>query len=509
MTYKILLISPPIFDYYYTPARMEPLGLYYIKKSLDEIEGVQADIYDAVYSGKKKAVKKPDEFSYLEEIYKEDYSAFSLFNKYYRFGDSFDKIISLIKDNNYSLAGISSLFSAYHPDVENLIYRIKTETNAKAAIGGWAVSSEPEFISKTTYADYIIPENPELNFKKLAEVLIAERELHHSGKIFHAGKGTAVCPDEDDKFSIEDYPLRDRPYFFRNRRIAKMILSRGCVNRCGFCSVHSRYKYQARSIDSIKNEIDYLHNEGVQLIDFEDDNLFNGKDFSEGLLSVLKFYSLKGMAFTAMNGITASNLMPYVEEALDSGFIEFNLSMATGNEKTLSDLSRPDFTVPVKYIAEKNAGRVDISAFLIAGMPGTDVNDLLNDIIYLAALPLKIGFSPLYIIPGARIFKDFGIPENRRLTRGSALYKFGKGFNRYDIASYWKLVRIINALKTAQNPETLEEDIFYFRKSISEKSWYHKNKNFTWNKGFSFSCEFPGKINIISMKGKQLELSLK
>ncbi len=509
MQYKILLISPPIFDYYYTPARMEPLGLYYIKKSLDEIAGVETVIYDSLYSGKKKPIKKPYEFSYLDEIYKEDYSAFSLFNKYFRFGDSFDKIISCINENSYKLVGISSLFSAYHPDVENLLHRLKTETTAKTAIGGWAVSSESDYISKITNSDYIIPSDPELSFKKLAEILMVGREPVLEGKIFQSDKNGVHCSNENEFFTIENHPLRDKPYFFRGRRIAKMVLSRGCVYRCGFCSVHGRYKYQARSLDSIEKEIQYLYNQGVQLIDFEDDNLFNGKDFSAGLLSVLKSYSEKGMAFTAMNGITASNLAPYVEEALACGFTEFNLSMATGKEKTLSDIKRPDFAAPVKYIAEKNAGRVDISAFLIAGMPGTDTKDLLTDILYLAALPLKIGFSPLYIIPGVKLFDNISIPENRRLTRGSALNKFGNGFNRYDIASYWKLVRLINALKLSASPELLDEDIFYFRKSVSEKNWYHKDKSGNWYKGFAFSCDFPDKIDITSLNVKTMELALK
>ncbi len=509
MQYKILLISPPIFDYYYTPARMEPLGLYYIKKSLNKLTGVESDIYDSMYSGKKKSVKKPDEFSYLEEIYKEDYSAYSLFNKYFRFGDSFDKIISCISENNYNLIGISSLFSAYHPDVENLLYRIKTETTAKTAVGGWAVSSEADYISKITHADYLIPSDPELSFKKIAELLMEGKEPVLEGKIFHSGKNTADCKVEDEIFAIEDHPLRDMPYFFRGRRIAKMVLSRGCVYKCGFCSVHGRYKYQARSLDSIKKEIEYLYNEGVRLIDFEDDNLFNGEDFSLSLLSILKSFSEKGMNFTAMNGITAANLAPYVEEALACGFTEFNLSMATGKEKTLSDISRPDFSAPVKYIAEKNAGRVDISAFLIAGMPGTDLKDLISDILYLAALPLKIGFSPLYIIPGVNLFEKIGIPENRRLTRGSALYKFANGFNRYDIASYWKLVRLINALKLSTSPELLDEDIYYLRKSVTEKNWYHKDKSGNWYKGFAFSCKFPDKIDITSLNGKTAELRLK
>ena len=74
---KILLISPPIFDFYYTPGRKEPLGLLYIKTALDKINGVLADIYDCTLSGKVKKITTPDCYHYLQEIYREDVSQFA------------------------------------------------------------------------------------------------------------------------------------------------------------------------------------------------------------------------------------------------------------------------------------------------------------------------------------------------------------------------------------------------------------------------------------------------
>lgn len=57
MKYKNLLISPPIFDYYSTPARMESLGLNYIKKALMSFQ-VLEQIYTTQSIPAKKSLQK-------------------------------------------------------------------------------------------------------------------------------------------------------------------------------------------------------------------------------------------------------------------------------------------------------------------------------------------------------------------------------------------------------------------------------------------------------------------
>ena len=62
---KILLLSPPVFDFYFTPARKEPLGLLYIKMALEKIKNVSVDIYDTTISGKTRKVILPASLNYL------------------------------------------------------------------------------------------------------------------------------------------------------------------------------------------------------------------------------------------------------------------------------------------------------------------------------------------------------------------------------------------------------------------------------------------------------------
>jgi len=47
MPLKVLLCSPPVFDFYYSFHRSEPLGLLYIKAMLKQYTWLDVDIYDA------------------------------------------------------------------------------------------------------------------------------------------------------------------------------------------------------------------------------------------------------------------------------------------------------------------------------------------------------------------------------------------------------------------------------------------------------------------------------
>ena len=151
---KILLIAPPVFDFYFTTHRMEPLGLEYIKAALENA-GHNVTLYDATASGKLKRVATPPEFAFLDKFYEEDASPFSFHNGYKRLGNSFLKIVDFISKNNFDLIALSSLFSPYHPDVENLAAEIKKVTETPVAIGGTAVGAQKKKIAETTNADYL------------------------------------------------------------------------------------------------------------------------------------------------------------------------------------------------------------------------------------------------------------------------------------------------------------------------------------------------------------------
>ncbi len=507
--FKVLLISPPVFDFYFTPARCEPLGLLYIRESLKQLDDVDVLIYDSLLSGKKKEQLWPEEFNHLRNIYKKDLSAFSLFSSYKRFGDSFNKITAFIEKEKPSIIAISSMFTPYHDDVENLIKEIKKNFNIEIAVGGWAVEAEQENLFKKSSADYFLLGAGENSLTDLVKARKKGNNVSEVQGIIYRkdDKVFKNPPRRLEKDSFELFPERAGSYYFKRKKISRMTVSKGCVFKCEFCAIHRQNKFMCRSLDSVEREMQYLAENGSEIINFEDDNLFFDKIWNKGFIELLsKFNKKYGITYTAMNGITAANLAPIVEEVIDAGFIEFNLSLVSGNKEIAEKIHRPLFAESIEKIADAAKGKVDTLVFLILGLPDATISAILSDIFFLAALPVRIGVSPLYLLPGIDIFEKMGIPEKKRLCRGSALYRFGENFTREDIFSLWKFVRMINYIKEKPFCDKTDDNYEFFSKSLKEKVWYLKKEDGKWEKYLPFEIDLPHQVTICKLDGTKEDI---
>jgi len=504
MPLKVLLCSPPVFDFYYSFHRSEPLGLLYIKAMLKQYTWLDVDIYDARLKAKSKKLQTPDVFQYLHHIYIHDTSWFSLFYGYKRFGASFDRIAGLINEKKYDVVCISSLFTAYHHDVELLVKKMKEHSSAIVIVGGWAVWSMPT--DEKGYADVYVKGDGEVVLPELLHDIYTS----HNGCFHKLPEIIESSNDRVNEFFCNKIPERCGWYTYYGKRIANVICSKGCIHQCAFCSIHSRYTYQHRTFQSIEEEFHYLYTNGVQIINFEDDNFLYARDYALQLLSLMKHYKKKGMNYLCMNGITASNLHAVLDDAIDSGFLEFNLSLVSANDAIARRYNRPQVKEMIQDIAFRCTGRVKVVVFVIAGLPGSSIDDCIQDIVLLAKLPVIIGFSPLYMIPGVPMFETMGLPDDMRLCRGSALYPFGNNATREDIASLWKLCRFINTMKyLPHNPDDihlLQEHIYYYTRACREKRWYYKSSDGTWQQGFSFHASLPEHIHVCDIDGNSREM---
>src|SRR5210317_2136037 len=90
--FDILLIQPPIRDFYLTAKRTIPYGLARIASVLIH-QGYSVDILDALARSKSRTIALPEEMAYLDEYYgRPDRSPFSLFHSFKHFGYSFEHI---------------------------------------------------------------------------------------------------------------------------------------------------------------------------------------------------------------------------------------------------------------------------------------------------------------------------------------------------------------------------------------------------------------------------------
>jgi len=91
---KVLLVQPPIQDFYDTDVRLQPIGLAYlkaaVKKHLPHVEIIIKDYHGGCG---RRTIAIPDELRDLVDYYPmADKSPFSTFHQYYHFGKSFDEI---------------------------------------------------------------------------------------------------------------------------------------------------------------------------------------------------------------------------------------------------------------------------------------------------------------------------------------------------------------------------------------------------------------------------------
>ena len=169
---KLVLLQPPIEDFYHTPVRLVPLGLGYlkaaVKRYLPEVEVVVRDFHQG---WGRRTIPLPNDLAYLKEYFAwPDQSPFSTFHYYYHFGADYQTIADEIGRERPDLVGISSLFTPYYREVWQCAEAVKKALDVPVLLGGSHVSAAPEQMLGHPAVDWIIRGEGE---KPLVELLRA------------------------------------------------------------------------------------------------------------------------------------------------------------------------------------------------------------------------------------------------------------------------------------------------------------------------------------------------
>ena len=438
---KILLIQPPIEDFYTTPIRLYPLGLLYAARVFHH-EGFQVKILDCLNPLKKRKIPIPADFAYLKPFFQNNSY---LFKGYYRFGITEDEITSEILSFSPDAVGISSLFTAYFRNVEETARIVKSRLNVPVFIGGHhATVFSSEISEKSRFIDHILS-GP------------AEGSAPGFGRYLKGGPDKeGFLPDWTSIAPAHDL-LNGSHYRMGKTNYISMIASRGCPVGCDFCSVRAMFgkTIEYREIDAVINEMRLNYNDkNVRIFNFEDDNLsFDRKWFGEFLQAVIKDKILKGIELTAMNGIC----YPTIDDsALDlmkrAGFRRLNLSLVTKDCTLQKDLGRPGRLPHLEQIirAAKKL-RFLITVYLIIGLPGQTRREIQETIDYLFDQDVLVGPSIFYLPPGSPMYNKLGLSKelttNWPLYRSSAFAVETTHLTRSDLIELFSEVRKRNLAK--------------------------------------------------------------
>ena len=155
---KIILLQPPIQDFYDTDIRHQPVGLCYLKAAIKKyLPEVEAEVRDYHHGWGRKSIGLPRELRYLRDIFsRPDKSPFCGFYHYYHFGADFEVIGREIAAAKPDLVGISSLFSPYYREVLDSAAAIKNHYEVPIVLGGAHASACPEMMLASPAVDYVI-----------------------------------------------------------------------------------------------------------------------------------------------------------------------------------------------------------------------------------------------------------------------------------------------------------------------------------------------------------------
>jgi radical SAM superfamily enzyme YgiQ (UPF0313 family) len=458
---KVLLIQPPVQDFYDTDVRLQPIGLCYLKAAVNKhLPDVDVIIKDYHAGAGRRTVAIPRELRYLVDYYGvHDQSPFSTFHRFYHFGEPFDAIENEIADLAPDVVGISSLFTPYFREVLEIAARVRKRTSAIVVVGGSHASAAPDSLLSSPYVDYVIRGEGEKSLVEFLRHLLGQLPVEAVSNLAYKQCGKITYNPISDNFPIDELPFPDLSdlspsvYSLSGRPMTFMITSRSCPHKCSFCSVHTTFgaNYRLRCMENVLAEIELRYRQGYRVIDFEDDNLTYYKStFKELCRRLIERFTDREMEFVAMNGISYLSLDDELLELMyRAGFSQLNLALVS-SDKTVRETTKRPHTLEayVKVVNKAYQLGFKIVSYQILGLPNESLDSMIQTLAFNARLPVLLGASPFYRTPDAPIARGLPLTEEDYVrARLTALAIETDNFTRDDIYTLFVTTRIINFLK--------------------------------------------------------------
>ena len=464
MTKTILLIQPPIRDFYLTKKRTIPYGLISIAASLRDA-GFSVRLLDGLATSKSRVIELPREMGYLSEYYgNEDRSPFSLFHHFRHYGYSFQHIANQAREANPFLVGISSLFTPYAESALQTADIIRNVLpQCVIVLGGHHPTAMPSQVMACQAVDFVLRGDGEASMPLLAEAILRDKKVKHTpGIVYRQSDGNLrikppAWADDLETLGPPAADLLNFSYYKRSKHASyATVASRGCPLSCSYCSVgkHAGIKYRQRSVSSIIQEmksavVDYH----ARFIDFEDENISLDRSWFKDLLrAILDNFGIGFLELRAMNGLYPPTLDDEVVALMkDAGFKILNLSLGSTSRAQLRRFNRPDVTSSFeKVLLSAEPYRLEAVGYIIVGAPHQDPDTSIADLLFLAQQRALAGVSVFYPSPGSQDFnlcRDLGVlPVMHSLYRSSAL-PISHTTKRKDVVTLLRLSRILNSMK--------------------------------------------------------------
>lgn len=346
--------------------------------------------------------------------------------KYSRYGLPFQ----IVQDYLFSIPEpdvilMTSGMTYWYPGVVEMIALLRTMWPVvPVVLGGIYATLMPDHAGTVSGADYVITGTGEKQCLNLVQEL--------------TGQETGDIDRSEDGYRRPLYNLYPKLF------TAALLSSRGCPYQCPFCaSKQLNETYHSYDPADVAEEvIDLNTRHFVKHFAFYDDALLFEKE--SHIIPLLREIVSHGprAAFHTPNGIQPRMIDETVAGLMYSaGFMTIRLSYETGNPERQRSMGMKitddDLKRAVKLLESAGFLRENLGAYVIMGLPGQPVAEVLSSIAFVMGLGIRVYLASFSPVPGTQSWQDAvasGLMKENidPLLTNNSVFPLQKSRNGYD-----------------------------------------------------------------------------
>ena len=389
---NLLLVNPWIFDFTAFDLWSKPLGLLYLASFLREA-GFKISFIDCLEA--KTKTKKYGVGHFQRQPVKKPSVLDHIPRHYARYGISEDEFLHKLESKpDPDAILVTSIMTYWYPGVQRCVEILrKVYPDTPLIMGGIYATLIPEHAKNVIKPDYLISGPGE------------EKVLHLLSDIFNLNLENYQFPKDLDAYP---YPAFD---LYEQLEYLIIMTARGCPFDCSFCAQRKiAMTFTQRSPVNVVEEIVQQYSK-YKLYDFAfyDDALFINRD--KHIKPILEALIRKKIPVRlhSPNGLFVRYIDKDLAELMyKSNFKTIRISFETSNENRRRDMnnkiSNDGMITAVENLISAGYKPHDIDAYVIMGLPGQDVDEVLASIIFVNNLGVKVSLASYSPIPGTRDF---------------------------------------------------------------------------------------------------------
>ncbi|MBI4845304.1 MAG: radical SAM protein [Candidatus Omnitrophica bacterium] len=368
-----------------------------------------------------------------------------------------DKLAESISNVDARLIVINTSTTTIYHDV-NIAERIKRIKPAAlvGAIGVHVMALPEETLKLSEGLDFVVVSEPEIPILNLAKILDLPGTkgicyLKNSQIIKNLPESPISNLDELGMPAHDLVPLNiyKEPQLKRKPMTITMV-SRGCINRCIFCSACFYGDYRLRSISNVMEELKWISSElGVKELKFYDDGITYNRKWAVSLFQAMIDEKID---LTWNTNLRADSIdLELAQLMKKAGCHTVNMGLESANQDILNNIKKnvtlEKMEQAVKYC--KQAG-LEVCGYFVIGLPGETLETVNQTVEFAKRLDLDLAtFNVTAPHPGTEFF-DFLQKKGFLKT---------KNWEKYDT----------NSLPVYDYPKMSAQDIY----SLALKAYRH------------------------------------